>query len=228
MHNIIKIILVDDELLFRKGVQFMLERENNIKIIFEASNGEELISYLNQNENDLPDIILMDLKMPLLNGVEATKRIHKKYPDVKIIALTSFDTKPFIINMIQEGASSYLIKNASPKEMIHTINEVALKGFYYNHLILSIIDEGLIFGNKKTKSSFDEEYLTTREKEVLELICEQFSTNQIAEKLFISPRTVEGHRNNLLLKTESKNIAGLVVYAIQNKIVVLKNITTKM
>ena len=228
MHNIIKIILVDDELLFRKGVQFMLERENNIKIIFEASNGEELISYLNQNENDLPDIILMDLKMPLLNGVEATKRIHKKYPDVKIIALTSFDTKPFIINMIQEGASSYLIKNASPKEMIHTINEVALKGFYYNHLILGVIDEGLIFGNKKTKSSFDEEYLTIREKEVLELICEQFSTNQIAEKLFISPRTVEGHRNNLLLKTESKNIAGLVVYAIQNKIVVLKNITTKM
>ena len=228
MHNIIKIILVDDELLFRKGVQFMLERENNIKIIFEASNGEELINYLNQNENDLPDIILMDLKMPLLNGVEATKRIHKKYPDVKIIALTSFDTKPFIINMIQEGASSYLIKNASPKEMIHTINEVALKGFYYNHLILGVIDEGLIFGNKKTKSSFDEEYLTIREKEVLELICEQFSTNQIAEKLFISPRTVEGHRNNLLLKTESKNIAGLVVYAIQNKIVVLKNITTKM
>ena len=228
MHNIIKIILVDDELLFRKGVQFMLERENNIKIIFEASNGEELISYLNQNENDLPDIILMDLKMPLLNGVEATKRIHKKYPDVKIIALTSFDTKPFIINMIQEGASSYLIKNASPKEMIHTINEVALKGFYYNHLILGVIDEGLIFGNKKTKSSFDEEYLTIREKEVLELICEQFSTNQIAEKLFISPRTVEGHRNNLLIKTESKNIAGLVVYAIQNKIVVLKNITTKM
>lgn len=228
MHNIIKIILVDDELLFRKGVQFMLERENNIKIIFEASNGEELINYLNQNENDLPDIILMDLKMPLLNGVEATKRIHKKYPDVKIIALTSFDTKPFIINMIQEGASSYLIKNASPKEMIHTINEVALKGFYYNHLILGVIDEGLIFGNKKTKSSFDEEYLTIREKEVLELICEQFSTNQIAEKLFISPRTVEGHRNNLLIKTESKNIAGLVVYAIQNKIVVLKNITTKM
>lgn len=224
----IKIILTDDELLFRKGILFMLEREKNIEIVFEASNGEELVNYLNDNQDNLPDIILMDLKMPMLNGVEATKKIHKKFPGIKIIALTSYDTKPFIINMIQEGASSYLIKNASPKEMVFTINEVASKGFYYNDLIMNIIHEGLIFGTKKTKSTFDEEYLTTREKEVLELICEQLSTNEIAEKLFISPRTVDGHRNNLLLKTESKNIAGLVVYAIQNKIVTLKNITNKI
>ncbi|VXB61960.1 DNA-binding response regulator [Flavobacterium sp. 9AF] len=224
----IKIILADDELLFRKGILFMLERESNIEIIYEASNGEELVNYLNENQDNLPDIILMDLKMPMLNGVEATKKVHKKFPEIRIIALTSYDTKPFIINMIQEGASSYLVKNASPKEMISTINEVASKGFYYNDLIMSIIHEGLIFGTKKTKSTFDEEYLTTREKEILELICEQLSTNEIAEKLFISPRTVDGHRNNLLLKTESKNIAGLVVYAIQNKIVTLKNITDKM
>jgi DNA-binding NarL/FixJ family response regulator len=220
----IKMILADDELLFRKGVVFMLEREKNIEIIFEASNGEELVNYLNDNQNNLPDIILMDLKMPLINGVEATKRIHKKFPYIKIIALTSYDTKPFIINMIQEGASSYLVKNASPSEMINTINEVALKGFYYNELIMSIIQDGEVFGNKKVKSSFDEDYLTSREKEILELICFQQSTNEIAEKLFISPRTVEGHRNNLLLKTESKNIAGLVVYAIQNKIVSINNI----
>lgn len=228
MNEIVKIALADDEVLFRKGVLFMLEREKNIIIVHEASNGEELLVYLNENQENLPDIILMDLKMPLLNGVEATKKVHKKFPQVKIIALTSYDTKPFIINMIQEGASSYLVKNASPKDMIHTINEVASKGFYYNDLIMNIIHEGLIFGTKKTKCSFDEEYLTTREKEVLELICEQLSTNEIAEKLFISPRTVDGHRNNLLLKTESKNIAGLVVYAIQNKIVTLKNITNQI
>lgn len=228
MNEIIKIALADDEVLFRKGVLFMLEREKNIEIVHEASNGEELVDYLNENQENLPDIILMDLKMPLLNGVEATKKIHKKFPEVKIIALTSYDTKPFIINMIQEGASSYLVKNASPNDMIHTINEVASKGFYYNDLIMSIIHEGLIFGSKKTKSSFDDEYLTTREKEVLELVCQQFSTIEIAEKLCISPRTVDGHRNNLLLKTESKNIAGLVVYAIQNKVVILKNITNQI
>ncbi|WP_339835339.1 response regulator transcription factor [uncultured Flavobacterium sp.] len=228
MNETVKIALVDDEILFRKGVLFLLEREKNIEIVFEASNGEELLAYLNDNQESLPDIILMDLKMPLLNGVEATKKVHKKFPTIKIIALTSYDTKPFIINMIQEGACSYLVKNSSPNDMIHTINEVASKGFYYNDLIMSIIQEGLIFGTKKTKSSFDEEYLTTREKEILELVCQQYSTNEIADKLFISPRTVDGHRNNLLLKTESKNIAGLVVYAIQNDVVNLKNITNRI
>ncbi len=224
MSKSIKIILADDELLFRKGVVFMLEREKKFEILFEASNGEELVEYLNNHQNNLPDIILMDLKMPLVNGVEATKKIHKKFPFVKIIALTSYDSKPFIINMIQEGASSYLVKNASPFEMINTIKEVADKGFYYNESIMNIIQNDEVFGNRKVKSSFDEDYLTIREKEILELICFQLSTNEIAEKLFISPRTVEGHRNNLLLKTESKNIAGLVVYAIQNKIVSINNI----
>jgi DNA-binding NarL/FixJ family response regulator len=219
MEHKIKIAVADDELLFRKGVVFMLEREPDIEVAFEASNGEELVHYLLEHENSIPDIILMDLKMPLLNGVEATKKIHKLFPAVKIIALTSYDTKPFILNMIHEGAASYLIKNASPSEMIHTIREVALKGFYYNEVIMDILQDVPSFGTNKTKSSFDADYLTAREKEVLALICLQQSTNEIAETLFISPRTVEGHRNNLLLKTESKNIAGLVVYAIQNKIV---------
>ena len=219
MSQTIRIAVADDELLFRKGVVFMLERESDIEIVFEASNGEELVNHLIANENNLPDVILMDLKMPLLNGVEATKKIHRIFPSVKIIALTSYDTKPFIINMIHEGASSYLIKNASPAEMINTIREVASKGFYYNELIMSIIQDVKNFGTKKTKISFEEDSLTVREKEILELICLQHNTNEIAEALFISNRTVEFHRNNLLLKTESKNIAGLVVYAIQNKIV---------
>lgn len=224
MTDKIKIAVADDELLFRKGVVFMLEREKDIEIIFEASNGEELVNHLLENENSLPDVILMDLKMPLLNGVEATKKIHKIFPTVKIIALTSYDTKPFILNMIHEGASSYLIKNASPSEMINTIREVALKGFYYNDLIMSIIKDVKNFGTKKATISFEEGNLTVREKEILELICLQKNTNEIAEALFISYRTVEFHRNNLLLKTESKNVAGLVVYAIQNEIVSIVNI----
>lgn len=224
MNDKIKIAVADDELLFRKGVVFMLEREVDIEIIFEASNGEEIVNHLIENENCLPDVILMDLKMPLLNGVEATKKIHRIFPSVKIIALTSYDTKPFILNMIHEGASSYLIKNASPAEMINTIREVASKGFYYNKLIMSIIQDVKNFGTKKTKISFEEESLTIREKEILELICLQKNTQEIAEALFISARTVDGHRNNLLLKTESKNVAGLVVYAIQNEIVSIVNI----
>ncbi|GGC95045.1 DNA-binding response regulator [Flavobacterium lutivivi] len=216
----IKIILVDDEVLFRKGIYFLLQREENIEIIFEASNGDELIDYLKKNDAH-PDIILMDLKMPLLNGVEATKIIRNDYPEIKIIALTSYNTDSFISNMIKIGASSYLLKNATPTEMISTINQVFEKGFFYNETIFEIINRQNI-SNFKPKSQFTEISLTTREREVLELICQQMSAVEIAEKLFISTRTVEGHRNNLLLKTEAKNIAGLVVFAIQNNIVLIE------
>lgn len=217
MNSRIKIILVDDEILFRKGISFLLEREKNMEIIFEASNGDELISFLHSNNNH-PDIIMMDLKMPVINGVEATKIIRKDFPEIKIIALTSYDSKSFVANMIDVGAVSYLIKNATPQDLLTTINEVALKGFYYTDYIMEIIKEDVLT-NKKVKSNFESNFLTKREIEVLKLICFQKSTVEIAEQLFISPRTVEGHRNNLLLKTQSRNIAGLVVYAVQNEII---------
>ncbi|MEO8239842.1 MAG: response regulator transcription factor [Flavobacterium sp.] len=215
----IKIVLVDDEVLFRKGISFLLQKEKNIEVLFEASNGEELISHLNSNEIN-PDIIIMDLKMPILNGVEATKIIRKFFPEIKIIALTSYDTKAFVINMIQVGAVAYLIKNTTPKDLINTINEVACKGFYYNENILKTIKD-TILPTKNSKINLETSFLSPREIEILQLICNQKTTAEIAEKLFLSPRTVEGHRNNLLLKTESRNIAGLVVYAIQNEIAVL-------
>ena len=222
MSELIKIVLADDEELFRKGLVFLLEREANIKVQFEASNGQELVDYL-KTCDEHPDIILMDLKMPFLNGVEATKLIHKEFPIINIIALTSYNTESFIANMINVGASSYLVKSASPQEMLNTIREVSDKGFYYNETVMRVIHKDIISSTKNTKSTLDEDFLTAREKEVLELICKQFSTSEIADKLFISPRTVEGHRNNLLLKTQSKNMAGLVVYAIQNKIIALED-----
>ncbi|MBZ4043301.1 response regulator transcription factor [Flavobacterium hibisci] len=215
----IKIVLVDDEILFRKGISFLLQREDNIEVLFEASNGEELISNLNNSETK-PDIIIMDLKMPVLNGVEATKVIRKFFPDIKIIALTSYDTKSFVINMIQVGAVAYLVKNTTPTDLINTINEVAKKGFFYNEKILKTIQDTM-HPSKNSRVNLESGFLSPREIEILQLICNQKTTAEIAEELFLSPRTVEGHRNNLLLKTESRNIAGLVVYAIQNEIAVL-------
>jgi len=217
--NKIKLLLADDEELFRKGISFLLQRQDNIQILYEANNGSEVLEYL-KSSSIHPDIILMDLKMPMLNGVEATKLINKEFPSIKIIALTSYNTKSFIANMIEIGAASYIVKNSSPEEMITTINQVIEKGFYYNEEVLNVIQENLITNNRKN-IFFEEVILTKREREILELICNQNSTQQIAEKLFISPRTVEGHRNNLLLKTDSQNSAGLVVFAIQNKIVIL-------
>ncbi len=220
MKNKIKIILADDEQLFRKGISFLLQREESFDILFEAENGQELID--NIDPKNLPDIILMDLKMPVLNGVETTKVIHKKYPSVKIIALTSYDGKSFIINMIDVGASSYLLKNTSPKIVIHTIKEVYDKGFYYDEKVMKTIHENLLSSSgKKIKSDLDKKLLSKREREVLELICAQLTTSEIAKKLYISPRTVDGHRNNLLLKTGSKNVAGLVIYGIQKKLIEL-------
>ena len=212
--------MVDDEILFRKGISFLLGREANIEIIFEAANGDELISFLRNNKSNHPDIIIMDLKMPIINGVEATKIIHAEFPELKIIALTSYNSKSFVANMIDVGAVSYLIKNATPQELMKTINEVSKKGFYYTDYVMKIIQADFLT-NKKTKSNFDSNFLSPREIEVLKLICTQKSTVEIAEQLFISQRTVEGHRNNLLLKTDSRNIAGLVVYAVQNQFIIL-------
>lgn len=153
MKDFIKIVLVDDEILFRKGISFLLERETNIEIVFEASNGEELISFL-RNTNKHPDIIILDLKMPILNGVEASKIIHKEFPQIKIIALPSYDSKSFVANMIDVGAVSYLIKNATPQELLKTVNEVALKGFYYTEYVMKIIQTNIL-ATRKTKINFD-------------------------------------------------------------------------
>jgi DNA-binding NarL/FixJ family response regulator len=222
MDEKVKLILADDEELFRKGVSFLLQREENLEVLFEASNGMELIEYLRTSKNH-PDIIMMDLKMPLLNGVEATKLICKEFPNIKVIALTSYNTKSFIANMINVGAASYLVKSASPSEMIDTVNGVADKGFYYNENTMQVIKEDII--SKNVKSPLDSDFLTTREQEVLHLVCGQYSTAEIAEKLYISARTVEGHRNNILVKSGTRNIAGLVVFAIQNRIVLLDDLS---
>jgi DNA-binding NarL/FixJ family response regulator len=221
MKEQIQIVIADDEQLFRSGISFLLNREENFNVTFEAENGQELVDYLSTAKT-IPDIVLMDLKMPVLNGVETTKIVHKKYPGIKIIALTSYSGKSFITNMINVGASSYLLKNTSPKDVVKTINEVQKKGFYYDNDVMKTIHENLLSSNgKKIKSDLDKKLLSKREIEILELICKQLTTSEIADKLFLSPRTVDGHRNNLLLKTESKNVAGLVIYGIQKKLIEL-------
>ena len=221
--NKIKLALADDELLFRQGVKAILGTEEVIDILFDAEDGEHLINQLREAPV-LPDIVITDLKMPSLNGVEVTKLIRKEFPDIKVIALTSYFSKPFILNMISIGAVAYLAKNSTPALMIKTIIEVANKGFYYDEQVMQYIHESIVNpSEKKVKSNFDTNYFTKREIEVLDLICKQYTTNDIADSLFISPRTVEGHRNNLLLKTESKNVAGLVIYALKNKMVSLDN-----
>jgi DNA-binding NarL/FixJ family response regulator len=215
----INIVLADDEELFRVGMSHILSKDPEINIVHQASNGKELLEYLAGVE-ELPHIIIMDIKMPELNGVEATKVIRKAYNEVSIISLTTYNTKPFIRNMIDVGASAYLVKNSPPSKVLHTIKQVYYKGFYYDKMVMDIINERFSSGNKSDERTvYDESFISPREREVLELICKQHTTHEIAEKLFISPRTVEVHRKNLLEKTGVKNIAGLVIFAINNALV---------
>ena len=215
MSKKIKIVLVDDEILIRKGVKAILEQEGDFHVIKEFENGQFFVDYI-ETTNQFPDIILMDIKMPSLNGIEATKILTNKYPDLKIIALSNYTSDVFISNMIEVGAVAYLSKSASPKEIIETILTVYDNGFFYSKYVMKFVSDS----HQYKKSSFDSEFLSNREKEVLTLICMQKSATEIGQFLNISPRTVDGHRNNLLLKTESKSLVGLVVFAIQNDLFV--------
>lgn len=214
--EVIKVAIADDEALFRKGMKLILDSYQWLQVDLEAENGVDLLEQLKLSKN-LPDILLLDLKMPEMNGIEAAKILQKEYPSIKTIVLSTHFSRAFIINMIELSAVAYLPKNSLPKEVVETIKAVYANGFYYNTEVLGIIRENII-SKKKPKANFSLD-LTVREKEVLQLICEQYSAPEIAEKLFISPRTVDGHRNNLLLKLNCKNVAGLVVVALQHHIV---------
>lgn len=211
----IKIALADDEILIREGIKNILAQEDNFEVLFDVSNGKELIFNLESNPDNLPDVILMDINMPEYNGVEATKYISNKFTEIDIIALSSYTSESFMKKMLSVGAVCYIPKSITPAEMIHRIKMVYQNGFCYEEFMLSFIK------NKyDDKSSILNSEITERELEILKFICLQKSSAEIAEILSISPRTVDGHRNNLLSKTESKNIVGLVVYAIQNRLFV--------
>ena len=212
----IKIGITDDATLFRKGLNFLLEDYDDIEVILEAMHGQDLLDKL-AVASIQPDILVLDLQMPVLDGIETAKILKEEYPDIKIIILSTHYNKAFILNMVEIGATAYLPKDADPEEFMLTIRKVYENGFHYNKNVWKIIQDHMS-RREKIRPSFMP-YLTKREIEVLQLICEQQTASEIAEKLFISPRTVEGHRTNLLQKLNCRNIAGLVAYAIQNQLV---------
>lgn len=220
----ITLAIADDEALFRKGISLLINDLDNMSLYFEAVNGKDLLDKLEKLDSAgvQPDVLLLDLNMPEMNGIEAAKVIREKYPDLKFIVLSSYYSKAFIVNMIELGAAGYLAKNSAPEDMEHTIREVAAKGFFYDQKVMEVIRESMV---KKTRPQLRVPFgidISDREREVLQLICEEYTTPEIAEKLFISPRTVDGHRNNLLQKMDCRNTAGLVVVAIQQGLVDVK------
>ena len=214
----IRILLADDQLLFRKGLSALFSDVPDIEVIGEASNGLELLKLL-EHATRLPDVILMDLNMPVFSGIDATEAIHKKYPAIKIIALSIHDEERYIARVIEKGASGYLVKNTEPEEVEKAIKEVIKSGFYFNEHILSAIKKRACLKKKQIPVTIFNGDISDREIDVLKLICREYTAAEIASALYISVRTVDGHRQKLLDKTGARNTAGLVLYAIKNQLV---------
>ncbi|MDQ7949031.1 MAG: response regulator transcription factor [Pedobacter sp.] len=215
----INVAIADDQKLFRKGMVSLINSFDQMAMVFEAANGRELLDSC-ANATILPDIILLDLSMPEMNGLDALKILKEDFPSISVIILSSHEAENFILATIQAGANGYLAKNAEPEEVEQAIREVHKNDFYFTPPMLEIMRRGLV--KRSNLISLDSDLLTNREKEVLQLICKQYNSQEIADQLYLSHRTVEGHRNNLLQKTASRNTAGLVLYALKHKLLELE------
>lgn len=216
--NTIKIAIVEDQLLFRQSLATLIKSYQEFELIAEAGNGKsflEIIKMLPQ----LPDVALVDMNMPEINGVELNTILHRHYPAIKVIALSVYSQERFITKMIDAGACGYLLKNCDTLELVNAIHTVQKNGFYLTGYTLDAIRNAAQYRNRSiTNINHIPIELTNREQEILQLICSEYNNAEISEKLFLSIRTVEGHRNNLLLKTGCRNTAGLVLFAVKHNL----------
>lgn len=206
------IIIVDDELLFREGMKRILGELTSYQIIGEAENGQQLLDILENGM--LPDLVLMDLSMPVLDGPKTLEILMEKYPDLKVAILSSYYDPGIIVKLIEMGAVSFMAKNTPPTELVEGLDKILTSGFHYTSYILKLLREKM----KKATLGVPAKTISEREIDVLKKLCEQKTAKEIASELFISPRTVEGHRKKLLEKTNSKNLAGLILYAVENAV----------
>ncbi len=218
--NQIKIGIVEDQKLFRQGIKAILLSWPEMEFIFESPDGYSVMERL-ERENTIPDVMLIDLSLPPdghreFNGWEVVQVLKMNYPEMRLLVLTVHDDEYLMAKLIEEGANGYLLKDSDPQEVHNAIASVHERGSYINERSLKAL-QGRLAGNVKTPKQY--ENLTKREVEVLRLICQQKTAEEIGQELFISTKTVNGHRNNLLQKTGSRNMSGLVMYAIKHRIV---------
>lgn len=217
MMNVINVALADDQVLFREGIASLIRNEEGFSLTMEADNGLDFLSKLKET-NELPDILLMDMEMPGMDGMQLNDELRKKFPSVKVIVLSVHSSERLMARMIHAGASGYLLKNCNKDELLNAIRGVFSNGFYITPDVLKAIQSPAANAKGITNIQSIPIEISQREREVLQLICEEFSNAEIAEKLFISVRTVDGHRNNLLAKTGCHNTAGLVLFAVKHRL----------
>ena len=213
MDNEIKIVIADDHQMFIDGVRSLLSKEKKLNFVHEALNAEDALTYIRKNEIDL---LITDISMPGMSGTELTKKIKQEFPQIKVLVLTMFADPAIINDILQSEAEGYILKNTGKQELLSAISKIMDDGTYYSNEVMNLML------NQKRKSATQlqsKDLLTERETEILKLVCEEYTTAGIAEKLFISPRTVDTHRKNILEKTQSKTIVGLIKYAFENNII---------
>jgi DNA-binding NarL/FixJ family response regulator len=213
--NLIKTIIVDNHKLFREGVKFALSQYQDIEILGEAANGAEYLNMLSQKQ---PDIVLMDIDMPVMNGFEATQKSLALFPDLKIITLSMYGDQGHYVKMIELGVKGFVLKDSGASQLYQAIIDVHQGGNYFSHELLMnlILKRENTPQGEQLRKQLD---ISDRELEVLRLLCKAFSNKQIADELFISAKTVEGHKAKLMDKTNTTNSLALVLYAIKNKLV---------
>jgi DNA-binding NarL/FixJ family response regulator len=212
----IKVAIADDHKIFRKGVILSLRHYTNLKFVLEADNGQEL---LNNIEEAKPDVVLMDLRMPVKDGIETTKYINLHYPDILVIVLTMHEDERFVSHLMENGANGYLLKSTDPSEIKKAITDVVSKGYYLNNFVNRILLKKSHNRAKSSPSLNSEQEITEKEKEVLRYICMEFTSQEIGEKMSISPRTVESIKERLMERFGVKNTAGLVFFTVKNNLI---------
>lgn len=212
----IKVAIADDHQIFRKGVILSMRPYNNIKFIFEADNGEELINKIKEEE---PDVVLCDLKMPVKDGIDATKQIARDYPRIRVIILTMYEDERFVGHLMDCGAAGYLLKSTEPAEIRKAILEVVKSGFFLNPFVNKVLIKKNYSKQKFNPSLTSEVVISEREKEVLTLVCMEYTAAEIAQKMDISARTVEAIKDRLMERFGVKNSVGLVFYAMKNQLI---------
>lgn len=218
MERELKVIIADDHQLFIDGVTSLLRKEKRIVFVHESPDGEDALNYIAANEVDL---LITDISMPGMSGTELTRKVKEQFPHVKILVLTMFNDSAIVSEIIQAEAEGYILKNTGKQELLDAISRIMGDGTYYSP---EVINQLLSQTRKKTEATVPEkEELTPRELEILKLVCEEHTTADIAEQLFISPRTVDTHRKNILEKTKSKTIVGLIKYAYEQQLISMNN-----